>query len=456
MSPARSYLLIAAFIFVVAAAHAASLERVDTLIREGQYGEAWEGLEDCSEAPPGSETLAYRRALILYHENREGDASKILSVLQRVNPTEPSYHNLAAAMYHGQDKHDSAIKHLCLSILSEPNSPEVWICVNDTMRRSMYNSPSARAFLGKFPIEYPDSLGARLILAEFAFFGEDSAPFRKLITETMDQSLPDIFIQRFARFSRETADSELDLDISLWRQRLRPENSAVSQHIQRLQDAIQKSHTLSTYSARGVPLPPKPVSAHDMPELPEGVMPDEAEDGGAPVLYRLPFRRASINFCAQGADGEESHSLRARFACDFLAKPGTPVLAARDGVVHSLRSLKPAKGKTDYQVYIAIKHDDGTIARYYHLKEESAKVEVGARVERGQQLAVTGRTAITQYPVLHFEVVGRAPLDLMQPESYRRWKTRPIMFEELVDMREEQGAPMAGRWYVSANTIYNH
>ena len=50
-------------------------------------------------------------------------------------------------------------------------------------------------------------------------------------------------------------------------------------------------------------------------------------------------------------------------------------------------------------------HDDGTLGEYMHLSPSGVEVEPGQRVERGQELALSGNTGFSSTPHLHFQVM---------------------------------------------------
>jgi len=81
---------------------------------------------------------------------------------------------------------------------------------------------------------------------------------------------------------------------------------------------------------------------------------------------------------------------------DFVASPGTDVLAAASGVVV----------KADYHAefgnMIEINHGGELITRYAHMS--SLKVSVGNVVRRGQAIGIIGSTGRSTGPHLHFEV----------------------------------------------------
>jgi murein DD-endopeptidase MepM/ murein hydrolase activator NlpD len=81
---------------------------------------------------------------------------------------------------------------------------------------------------------------------------------------------------------------------------------------------------------------------------------------------------------------------------DFIAEPGTPILAAAAGVV-GLVEKHPQYGNM-----VEIDHGNGLMTRYAH----SSKVFVkeGELVKRGQKIAAVGSTGRSTGPHLHFEV----------------------------------------------------
>jgi murein DD-endopeptidase MepM/ murein hydrolase activator NlpD len=97
---------------------------------------------------------------------------------------------------------------------------------------------------------------------------------------------------------------------------------------------------------------------------------------------------------------------------------GTPVLAARDGVVMTVDNDFFGAGLDmarygDRANNIRIVHSDGTMAVYAHLELESAHVQVGDRVRAGQLLALSGDTGYTSGPHLHFCVQVNANMALI-------------------------------------------
>jgi murein DD-endopeptidase MepM/ murein hydrolase activator NlpD len=125
--------------------------------------------------------------------------------------------------------------------------------------------------------------------------------------------------------------------------------------------------------------------------------------------YLLPLQQRTFRI-DQGFGGTYSHNdAQNRYAVDFAADIGTPVLAARDGVVMQVENdfAKAGLNRERYggrANFIRILHDDGTMGLYAHLREEGALVRVGQRVRLGQQIGLSGNTGFTTGPHLHFVV----------------------------------------------------
>ncbi|MBR1886273.1 MAG: peptidoglycan DD-metalloendopeptidase family protein [Schwartzia sp.] len=99
---------------------------------------------------------------------------------------------------------------------------------------------------------------------------------------------------------------------------------------------------------------------------------------------------------------------------DIAASVGTRVNAAADGTVITVKNLG---AKTSFGKYIEIKHDDGTITLYAHLSEFN--VSTGQRVQKGQQIALSGATGNITGPHLHFE--------MSNTDTYQYFKNKGII-----------------------------
>jgi murein DD-endopeptidase MepM/ murein hydrolase activator NlpD len=149
------------------------------------------------------------------------------------------------------------------------------------------------------------------------------------------------------------------------------------------------------------------------------------------VEYLLPLRQRDFRI-DQGFGGSFSHDdPQNRYAVDFAADIGTPVLAARDGVVMQVENdfAKAGLSREKYggrANFIRILHDDGTMALYAHLREEGALVRVGQRVRAGQQIGLSGNTGFTTGPHLHFVVQVNRGMKLESLPFHMRGPDGPL------------------------------
>ena len=142
------------------------------------------------------------------------------------------------------------------------------------------------------------------------------------------------------------------------------------------------------------------------------------------IRYAPPLQPVSQYPVIQGFNGSYSHRGASRFAIDFDAPVGTPVLAARGGVVIDTKADSklggPSKSLAKYANYVAILHDDGTTGEYYHLRFEGVTVKRGDTVQTGQLIGYTGNTGFSSQPHLHFGVYVAKP--------HGRYNSVPIAF----------------------------
>jgi murein DD-endopeptidase MepM/ murein hydrolase activator NlpD len=124
--------------------------------------------------------------------------------------------------------------------------------------------------------------------------------------------------------------------------------------------------------------------------------------------YSLPYAPGRSYRVIQGYGSRFSHTGLEEFALDFDMRVGTPVHAARAGVVarveesHDKGCWEDGCGR--YANYIVVLHSDGTTGEYYHLMEDGAVVDVGDSVSQGQLIGYSGNTGHTTMPHLHFAV----------------------------------------------------
>ncbi|HEU4954711.1 MAG TPA: M23 family metallopeptidase [Gemmatimonadales bacterium] len=116
------------------------------------------------------------------------------------------------------------------------------------------------------------------------------------------------------------------------------------------------------------------------------------------AFLRAPvqFRRISSSF-ARARHHPILGITRRHEGTDYAAAPGTPVMAAGDGVV--LR----AGWSGGYGNLIELRHRNGITTRYGHLRGFARGVRTGARVSQGQTIGYVGSTGLASGPHLHYE-----------------------------------------------------
>ena len=111
----------------------------------------------------------------------------------------------------------------------------------------------------------------------------------------------------------------------------------------------------------------------------------------------MNFRRISSIF------GGRRHPVlgvwRRHKGTDYAASSGTPVRAIGDGVVVF------AGRKGGYGNVIDIRHRNGFVSRYGHLRNFAKGIHTGKRVTIGSTIGAVGQTGLATGPHLHFEVL---------------------------------------------------
>ncbi len=125
------------------------------------------------------------------------------------------------------------------------------------------------------------------------------------------------------------------------------------------------------------------------------------------IAYRLPLALAAWRI-SQGPNGPTHGTDDNRYAMDFPAPPGTPVLAARAGTVMQVVAGWPDAGsaseRLDHANAIRILHDDGSMALYAHLAADGVRVRAGQHVGAGEVIGASGNSGNSRGPHLHFVV----------------------------------------------------
>ena len=130
---------------------------------------------------------------------------------------------------------------------------------------------------------------------------------------------------------------------------------------------------------------------------------------GRPAFYdaegrslRRAFLKAPVQFRRiSSRPGMRRHpilgTVRRHAGTDYSAAPGTPVLAAGNGVV--LR----AGWAGGYGNLVELRHANGITTRYGHLRGVARGVRAGTRVSQGDVIGYVGSTGLSTAPHLHYE-----------------------------------------------------
>jgi len=136
------------------------------------------------------------------------------------------------------------------------------------------------------------------------------------------------------------------------------------------------------------------------------------------ISYLPPIAPDQSFQISQAFGGSFSHTDgQNKYAVDIVMPVGTPVYAARSGIVLEAED-DFFKGGTN-KAYsseannIRILHDDGSMAVYAHLELEKTQVYPGLAVMAGQLIGYSGNTGFTSGPHLHFSVQINKGMELV-------------------------------------------
>jgi murein DD-endopeptidase MepM/ murein hydrolase activator NlpD len=135
--------------------------------------------------------------------------------------------------------------------------------------------------------------------------------------------------------------------------------------------------------------------------------------------YRPPFAPGASFTIGQAFGGTHSHNTpSSQYAVDIAMPIGTPVHAAREGIVMDTarwfhRSGTDVERYGNRANYVRILHDDGSMAVYAHLDYNGVRVREGQRVRRGQLIGKSGNTGFSTGPHLHFAIQINRDLELV-------------------------------------------
>jgi murein DD-endopeptidase MepM/ murein hydrolase activator NlpD len=155
-------------------------------------------------------------------------------------------------------------------------------------------------------------------------------------------------------------------------------------------------------------------------------------------IYTLPYPAGQTYPVSQGFHGKYSHTGGDCYSIDFKMPEGTPVHAARDGVVVGVKDDSDTGGsskKYEWDAnYILIRHSDGTLGHYVHLKKNGCRVKIGQQVKTGEWIGLSGNTGHSTGPHLHFAVF-KAESGKQRQTVPIKYRTNPLLAEVLSEGR---------------------
>lgn len=162
--------------------------------------------------------------------------------------------------------------------------------------------------------------------------------------------------------------------------------------------------------------------------------------------YRLPYPPGKTYKIIQAncpAIGGHANT----FAYDFDTQTGDTIVACRTGfVIWVNEQYADNDWANGHENNVFIRHNDGTVIRYTHLKQNGVFVSANMPVAQGQLLGLSGSSGNTGgVPHLHLQA-------FRDGTSYDKWNAIPINFSNADGPVNSQNLLMNGQSYTATNT----
>jgi len=152
------------------------------------------------------------------------------------------------------------------------------------------------------------------------------------------------------------------------------------------------------------------------------------------LLKPLAYRRISSRYTS-GRFHPILQTWRAHRGVDYAADAGTEIMATADGVIIE-RGWDNSYGNT-----IRIRHSNGWVTRYAHMRAFKSGLSVGSRVSQGDIIGYVGMTGLATGPHLHYEMLQsgqfKDPLSVDLPSG------DPVPDQDQMRWQQERNVRMA-------------
>lgn len=159
---------------------------------------------------------------------------------------------------------------------------------------------------------------------------------------------------------------------------------------------------------------------------------DDEGNNSKRFLMRRPVRSSNVRLTS--GFGYRFHPLLNRrkmhTGVDWAAAPGTPILAAGNGVIEQ------SGRKGQYGNYVRIRHANGYQTAYGHMSRIAPGAREGAKVRQGQVIGYVGSTGLSSGPHLHFEVLVNS--QFVNPMSIQVPRERQLDGKQLAQYQKER------------------
>jgi murein DD-endopeptidase MepM/ murein hydrolase activator NlpD len=150
----------------------------------------------------------------------------------------------------------------------------------------------------------------------------------------------------------------------------------------------------------------------------------------ASSLYILPYPPGASYSVIQGNCSQGPTHIAGgvfKYGYDFGMDIGTSIYASRPGIVIGVDERNTDfNGANAAANYVWVRHDDGTVGRYWHLTRNGALVNVMQRVAAGDLIALSGATGLDRAPHLHFDEAECGPNTCQSaPVTFRNTRAHP-------------------------------